>query len=284
MRVGPLLGWATRELRDLPWRRTREPWAVLVSEVMLQQTQASRVEARFGPFLERFPTPAACASAAVGDVVDAWSGLGFNRRAVSLHGAAALMVERHAGAVPADLDDLLALPGVGAYTARAVLVFAHGRTVGVVDTNVARVLARTQGSRLTPTEAQALADSLVPADRPWEWNQAMIELGALVCTSRSPDCPACPLRGGCRWSSAGRTAPDPAVGSAGTSRPQSRFEGSDRQGRGRLVVALRDGPVAVDAVAEAVGWPGQGERANRMLAGLVADGLATVDDGLVRLP
>lgn len=268
-----LLRWAAEAHRDLPWRRTRDPWAVLVSEAMLQQTQVARVVPRYHAFLERFPTPATCAAAAPGDVLTLWAGLGYNRRAVQLHRAAVAVVERHGGDVPADLDALLALPGVGPYTARAVLAFAFEADAAVVDTNVARVLARRTGRRLTPREVQGAADGWLPAGSAWAWNQGLLDLGAGVCTARSPGCERCPVADGCTWWRAGRPAPDPATGSAGVSGPQSRFEGSDRQGRGRLVDALRAGPVADAELARAMGWPGDQARAERVADGLVREGL-----------
>src|SRR5687767_4461858 len=234
-----LWAWAACARRDLPWRRTRDPWAVLVSELMLQQTQVARVLDRWARFLDRFPTPAACAAAPVADVVDEWSGLGYNRRAVSLHRCAVTVVDQHEGRLPDDLDLLLALPGIGPYTARAVLAFAHERPVGVLDTNAARVHARWAGRTLKPREAQALADAAVPAGHAWAWNQAMLDLGATVCVSRSPRCGQCPVSSICTWwlagAGAGPGSPDPAIGSAGVSGRQSTFAGSDRQGRGRLV-------------------------------------------------
>ena len=273
--------WRGGGRRDLPWRHTRDPWAVLVSEVMAQQTQVARVAPAWRRFVERFPTPAACAAAPVADVVTAWDGLGYNRRAVHLHRAAVAVVERHGGHLPRTLDGLLALPGVGPYTARAVLAFSGQADVGVVDTNSGRVLARAvAGRRLDPADAQALADALVPAGQGWAWNSAVLDLGATFCTSRSPRCRECPVAGVCAWAVAGAAAPDPA-------RPpsrQSRFDGSDRQGRGRLVAALRAGPVAVAAAAAVAGWPDDPARADRVLATLVADGLATVEDGSIRLP
>ncbi len=184
-------------------------------------------------FLSAFPTPSACASAPLGDVLRAWEGMGYNRRARNLHRAATVVVEVHGGSVPDTLDELLALPGVGPYTARAVLAFAFGRDVGVVDTNAGRVLSRAVAGRpLRPAEAQALVDAMVPAGRGWSFGQALLDLGATVCTARTPDCTVCPVRRRCRWAAAGRPGPDPAAGSAGVSVPQSRFVGSDRQGRG----------------------------------------------------
>lgn len=268
-----LLRWAAEARRDLPWRATRDPWSVLVSEAMLQQTQVSRVVPRYHAFLDRFPTPAACASAPQGDVVTLWAGLGYNRRAVQLHRAATSVVEHHDGSIPGDLAALLALPGVGPYTARAVLAFAFEADVAVVDTNVARILARRVGRRLTPKEVQAVADAWLPAGWAWAWNQGLLDLGAGVCAPRRPDCERCPAADGCAWREAGRPVPDPATGSAGVSGSQSRFEGSDRQGRGRLVEALRSGPVATGDLARVMGWDDDPARAERVAAGLVAEGL-----------
>jgi A/G-specific adenine glycosylase len=236
-----LLGWWEAERRDLPWRRTRDPWAVLVSELMLQQTQVSRVEPRWHRFLVRFPTPVACATAGAGSVVEEWAGLGYNRRAVSLHRCAVAVVEYHGGRLPDRLDDLLALPGIGPYTARAVLAFAFEHDVAVVDTNVGRILARTAGRSLRARGAQDLADSLVPEGEGWAWNQAMLDLGATVCAKRAPACARCPVATTCAWALAGRPEPDPATGSHAVSRGQSRFEGSFRQGRSRLLDVLRHG-------------------------------------------
>ena len=238
---------------------------------MLQQTQARRVVAPFGAFMARFPTPARCAGAPLADVVRAWEGLGYNRRAAHLHGAARSIVADHGGVVPDRLDDLRALPGVGPYTARAVLAFAYERDVAVVDVNVARVLARAvAGVPLGPGAGQALADALVPGGRGWAWNQTLMEIGATWCTGRAPRCAGCPLARCCAWRGADRPEPDP--GRPG--RRQGPFEGSDRQGRGRLVSALRRGPVAAAGLAAACGWPQDPARAGRVADALVADGLA----------
>jgi A/G-specific adenine glycosylase len=277
-RQAALLEWFETVGRDLPWRRTRDPWGVLVAELMLQQTQVGRVVDRWTRFLGRFPTVAACAAVPLADVVDEWSGLGYNRRAVNLHRLAVAVVEQHAGRLPDDLTGLQALPGIGPYTARAVLAFAHERPVGVLDTNAARVHARWAGRTLKPREAQALADAAVPAGHAWAWNQAMLDLGATVCVSRSPRCGQCPVSSTCTWwlagAGAGPGSPDPAVGSAGVSGRQSTFAGSDRQGRGRLVDRLRRGPVTDAELAEAMGWPDDPDRARRVAATLLADGLA----------
>ncbi len=284
-----LLEWWEAERRDLPWRGTRDPWAVLVSELMLQQTQVARVEPRWHRFLERFPTPAACASAGAGAVVEEWAGLGYNRRAVNLHRCAVAVVDDHGGRFPDDLADLLALPGIGPYTARAVLAFAFEHDVAVVDTNVGRILARTAGRSLGAKEAQAHADSLVPEGEGWAWNQAMLDLGATVCAKRSPACERCPVATGCAWALAGRPEPDPATGSHAVSRGQSRFEGSFRQGRSRLLDVLRLGaPVPPSQWPAACGWGDRADAAadsERAAATLVADGLAVLDaDGALTLP
>lgn len=279
-------GVGTTRRDDLPWRTTRDPWAVLVSETLAQQTQLSRVIPAYHRFLESYPDPSACALAPLGDVLIAWEGMGFNRRARNLHRAAAMVVADHGGAVPDDLDALLALPGVGRYTARAILAFAFERDVGMIDTNAGRILSRAvSGSRLKPAAAQALVDAMVPSGRGWSFGQALLDLGATVCTTRAPDCPACPLRRRCIWLRDGCPDPDPANGSAGVSVAQSRFAGSDRQGRGRLVAALRRGPVPLDALATAAGWPDNAARAERIADGLVAEGLAVRDGvGTMRLP
>ena len=282
-----LIGWWGASGRDLPWRGTRDPWAVLVSELMLQQTQVPRVLDRWPVFLERFPSPATCAEAPVGDVVRAWAGLGYNRRAVNLHRAAGVVVERHGGSLPDDLAALLALPGVGPYTARAVLVFAFERDLGLIDTNAGRFVARAGAGRaLAPGEAQAVADGLVPEGMGWAWGSAVFDLGALVCTRRAPACASCPVAAWCAWARAGWPEPDPVTGSAGISGGQAPFAGSDRQGRGRLVDALRAGPVPVDRLPTAAGWPDDPGRATRVAAGLVADGLATwsADGAVLELP
>jgi A/G-specific adenine glycosylase len=268
---GVVLAWGVPQLRDLPWRTERDPWMILVAEVMLQQTQAERVIPKWRAFLADFPDPRACATAPLADVLRLWQGLGYPRRARNLRMAAELVVERHGGRLPDDLDGLLALPGVGAYTARAVLAFAFERDVGVVDTNIARVLARTAGERLTPTRAQRLADDVVPHDHGWIWNQVLMDLGAAVCRP-TPKCEVCPIARSCTWNAAGRPDPDPAIGSAGVSVRQAPFDGSDRQARGRVLSALHDGPRPVSEFDE------------RIVATLVADGLVELRDGTASLP
>ncbi len=253
---------------------------------MLVQTQVARVVPKYEAFLERFPEPAACAAAPAGDVLRHWAGLGYNRRALNLHRSASVVVERHGGAVPDSLAALLALPGVGPYTARAVLAFAFERDVGVVDTNAARVLARWTGRPLGRAEVQGLADDAVPVGEGWRWNQAVLDLGATVCVARKPACDDCPVRSGCGWAAAGFAELDPVLGTAGSGARQSRFEGSDRQGRGRLVDALRAGPVdlAPRNLAAVMGWPDDPDRAERVTAGVIADGLAERAGRRLRLP
>jgi len=278
-----VLAWWEGRRRELPWRETRDPWAVLVCEVMAQQTQVARVAERWAPFLERFPTPAACAAAPSAEVLRWWTGLGYNRRALNLHRCAVAVVERHGGELPRTLVELLALPGIGPYTARAVLAFAFEGDAAVVDTNTARVLARWEGHRLTARAAQAAADAALPVGRAWAWNQAMLDLGAAVCTRRAPRCSECPVTAHCGWARAGRPDPDPADGSAGVSGGQSRFSGSDREGRGRLIERLRSHDVALADLADVMGWPADPQRAARVAASLVADGLATRSNRAYRL-
>jgi A/G-specific adenine glycosylase len=279
-----LLAWGDTVRRDLPWRRTRDPWAVLVSETMLQQTQVARVVPRYSDFMEHFPTVEACAAVEAGEVVRRWTGLGYNGRAVRLHTTARIVARELGGRFPSTLTELQRLPGIGPYTARAVLAFAFEADVAVVDTNVARTLARWHGRRLRAGEVQELADAALPAGRAWDWNQSLLDLGATVCTSGGPSCRSCPLTGSCAWRRAGCVLPDPAVGSAHTGRRQSTFEGSDRQGRGRLVRALADGGVEQPAVAGVMGWLDDPARAERVASTLVRDGLAVLDDGVYRLP
>ena len=271
-----VLQWGLQSLRDLPWRRTRDPWAILVSEVMLQQTQASRVIPKWQEFIAMYPSPAVCATAPLGDVLRLWQGLGYPRRAKHLHAAATEIVAL--GEFPSTLDALLGLPGVGQYTARAVLAFAFGADAAVVDTNIARVLARVIGDRLTAKQAQAAADSWLPAGESWAWNQCMMDLGAMLCRP-SPQCEVCPLRTECAWRG---TGDDPARGSAGVSTRQPRFDGSDRQARGRLMKALIGGPVEGGRLAAVMAC--EAGRAERLAANLVDEGLVVWIGLAQRLP
>jgi A/G-specific adenine glycosylase len=212
-----------------------------------------------------------------------WQGLGYPRRARNLHEAAKRIVDDHGGVVPATLDDLLSLPGVGPYTARAILAFAHEIDAAVVDTNIARVLARFHGRKLAAREAQTLADQWVPSGEAWLWNQALMDLGATVCRPR-PSCDDCPLSRSavslvCSWRG---TGDDPSVGSAGVSVAQPRFEGSDRQARGRLMKALGEFPVSVIAVPSVMDR--SVDVANRLVGDLLRDGLIVRDGDELRLP
>ena len=238
--AGAVLAWGLPRMRDLPWRNERDPWRILVAEVMLQQTQVERVIPKWIAFLDAFPTPRECAAAPLGEVLRLWQGLGYPRRARNLHATAAFVVEHHDGSLPDGLKDLLALPGIGPYTARAVLAFAFERDVAVVDTNIARILARTAGERLTLKAAQERADAAVPLGDGWAWNQVIMDLGAGLCRP-TPTCAECPLAASCAWSAAGHPDPDPAIGSAGVSGKQARFEGSRRQARGKVLKALNNG-------------------------------------------
>ena len=265
-------------LRELPWRRTRDPWAILVSEVMLQQTQITRVIPKWIAFLDRFPTPAECAVAQLGDVLRLWQGLGYPRRARNLHETAREI--HRLGEFPDTLVGLLALPGVGAYTARAVLAFAFEADAAVVDTNIARVYARVAGNRLTATQVQALADAALPVGDSWRWNQCLMDLGATLCRP-VPQCAECPLRAACKWQLAGGDPLlDPSVGSSGVSRPQSRFEGSERQARGRLLKALTTGAVSTANARKLMHHPA----APRLIDALCAEGLVRDDGKSLRLP
>ena len=269
--VADVLAWGRADLRDLPWRRTRDPWPVLVAEVMLQQTPVARVLPRWTEFVGLWPDVGSFAAAPLGEVLRRWQGLGYPRRARNLHLAAGAVVRDHGGSIPDDLGALLTLPGIGPYTARAVVAFAFEGDVAVVDTNIARVLARVTGRRLTAAVAQAVADAAVPLGEGWAWNQIMMDLGALVCRP-TPRCEVCPIAGACAWNLAGRPDPDPAVGSAGVSTRQAPFAGSDRQARGAVLRDLADGERPV------------GDYRPEIVASLVADGLVVVTGDRVGLP
>jgi A/G-specific adenine glycosylase len=258
--------------RELPWLGHGDPWAIFVSEVMLQQTSTSRVVEPWARFVATFPTPASCARAPLADVLRLWKGLGYPRRAKALRDAAQVMVEEFDGDVPSTPEDLRRLPGVGPYTANAVASFAFHRRVAVLDTNVGRVLARAVANRpLGTSQAQHLADTLAPRRDVAAFNQAMLDLGAQHCTKR-PRCATCPLQRQCRWRREG--GPDPAPNSAGVSRPQSPFAGSDRQVRGRILSALGEGPVSRRALDRQLGDVEAPRRA-ALLGKLVDEGLVS---------
>jgi A/G-specific adenine glycosylase len=278
--------WFGHNARDLPWRRPGfSAWGTLVSEFMLQQTPVNRVIPRLAEWLERWPTPADLAAVPPGEAVRAWASLGYPRRALWLHAAAVQITDRHHGIVPADVDDLLELTGVGDYTARAVAAFAYGHRHPVVDTNTRRVLARAVAGQAEPGPPSRSRDleamsALLPEDEPDAavFNAAIMELGAVVCTSRSPRCDVCPIRDVCAWRAAGYppyTGPRKAV--------QKKFEGSDRQVRGLIMAELRSTHHPVTAAEIESLWPDARQR-DRALAGLLADGLAvTIEAGLYAL-
>ncbi len=259
---------APRIERRLPWTGHASPWAILVSEFMLQQTAVGRVQEAWARFLAAYPTPQDCARAPQSAIIRQWQGLGYPRRAVALHQTSRILAER-GGEVPRSIDELLQLPGIGNYTARAIASFAYGVPVGVVDTNVGRVLARAVMNRpLRSREAQELADSFVVRGSSARWNQAMLDLGAQWCRSR-PQCAECPVRTACRWHLEGGA--DPAETSAGVSRPQSRFEGSVRQQRGRVLRHIGARGASASRLAQTEGI--DASRLEATLAALLRDGL-----------
>jgi A/G-specific adenine glycosylase len=281
-----LLPWYAAHARDLPWRRAgTTPWGVLVSEFMLQQTPVNRVAPVWVDWLTRWPAPSALAEAPRADVLRAWGKLGYPRRALRLHAAATAIAAEHGDRVPDELDALLALPGVGAYTARAVLAFGHGRRAAVVDTNVRRVIARLvrgygdAGPARTGADL-ADADGLLPAAHAdaARISAALMELGAVICTTARPRCAGCPMRAHCAW----RTAGSPAY--TGPTRPVQRFAGTDRQVRGRLLDVLRASAGPVSPAELDLAWSEAAQR-ERCLRALLADGLVerTVD-GRFALP
>ena len=284
--IPSVTSWYEQNARELPWRGVeRTPWGVFVSEVMLQQTPVRRVLPAWRSWMRRWPSPAALAAETPGEAIRAWGRLGYPRRALRLHAAATIMAEQHSGAVPGGYDALRALPGVGDYTAAAVAAFAFGERRAVLDTNVRRVLARAMAGeaapgRGAPTAAErVLAESLLPDDgqAAATWSVAVMELGALVCTARVPRCGTCPLAAACAWRRA--SFPD-----AGTRvRPAQRWEGTDRQARGRLMAALRDAPGPVEKAQLDQIWPDPVQR-ERAISTLVTDGLVETTAAGYRLP
>jgi len=277
--------WFLEHGRDLPWRDPDiDAWGILVSEVMLQQTQVARVVPRLAQWLERWPTPAALAASPPSEAVRAWDRLGYPRRALNLHRAAVVITEQHGGIVPSDVHALLALPGVGDYTARAVAAFAYGKRHPVVDTNVRRVLARAIGGAAEAGPPSTRRDlAAMEAQLPIEaadarlFNAAIMELGAIVCTARSPRClsepDACPIASACAWRGAGYPEFEGARAAS-----QKAFDGSDRQVRGLIMAELRASDVPVTAAELALVWPDAAQR-DRALDSLLADGLVVVVDG-----
>jgi A/G-specific adenine glycosylase len=286
MHTEAVADWFTANARDLPWRRPEcSAWGVLVSEIMLQQTPVARVEPVWHEWLARWPTPSAMAAASQADVLRAWGKLGYPRRVLRLHAAATAIAADHGDVVPADVDTLLGLPGVGAYTARAIAAFAYRRRCPVVDTNVRRVVARAvhgAGDAGPPSTARDMADveALLPHDdeRAAVVSAGLMELGQVICTVRSPRCVDCPVVAGCAWQRAGRPAYQ------GPAKPVQRFAGTDRQVRGRLLDVLRDSPGPVTRAELDAAWSDAGQR-DRCLDSLLTDGLVEqTGDGVFALP
>jgi A/G-specific adenine glycosylase len=283
---GPVIAWFDEHARDLPWRRPEAgPWGVMVSEFMLQQTPVNRVLPVYAQWLIRWPRPADLAKEPPGEAVRAWGRLGYPRRALRLHGAAVAITERHGGDVPTEHSQLLALPGIGEYTAAAVASFAYGQRHPVLDTNVRRVLARAvTGVQYPPNATTAaerkLARELLPEDdrTASRWAAASMELGALVCTAKNETCHHCPIAGRCAWQLAGKPEHQ------GPPRRGQTYAGTDRQVRGRLLAVLREAVNPVPQSALDRVWDEPVQRA-RALDGLVSDGLVEpLAGGLYRLP
>ncbi len=270
-----VLDWFDEHARELPWRGVQaSPWSVMVSEFMLQQTPVARVLPVHEAWLARWPTPSALAAEAPGEAVRLWGRLGYPRRALRLHSAAQVIVERHQGQVPPSYDDLLALPGVGDYTAAAIASFAFGQRQVVLDTNIRRVLIRALGSEEFPPQSvtraeRALAESLLPEDpgTAATWSNGLMELGALVCSAAKPGCTRCPLRDQCGWRAAGHPP------HAGPPRKGQTYAGTDRQCRGRLLAVLRDAEGSVTQARLDLAWVDDAQR-GRCLSSLIDDGLA----------
>ncbi|OLF07815.1 adenine glycosylase [Actinophytocola xinjiangensis] len=281
-----LTDWFADRARDLPWRAPGvSAWGVLVSEIMLQQTPVARVEPSWHEWMARWPTPSALADATPADVLRVWGKLGYPRRALRLRDAAAVIARQHGDVVPSDVDTLLALPGIGAYTARAVAAFAYRKRCPVVDTNVRRVIARAvhgagDAGPASTTRDLADAEALLPDDDEFaaRMSVAMMELGALVCTARSPRCADCPVLDDCAWQRAGKPAYD------GPAKPVQKFAGTDRQVRGLLLDVLRDTSIPVAKARLDLVWSKAGQR-DRCLDSLLVDGLVEqTSDGLFALP
>lgn len=283
--VTTVASWFRRTVRPLPWREPgTSAWGILLSEVMAQQTPVARVAPLWLEWMERWPTPSALADASPADVVRAWGRLGYPRRALNLHAAATRIRDVFAGEVPATVDDLESLPGVGTYTARAVLSFAFGQRVPVVDTNIRRVLARAVLGIAEPEPPRATADlvlmeSVLPLDEQSAVavNAGMMELGAVVCKAKSPNCVECPVREYCGWAINGFPA------NAGRIRkPQARYSGSVREARGAILALARDGHLVTHAEMRKV--VPESERCDLALEGLLDDGLLEPNSGGFSLP
>ena len=276
--------WFAVHGRDLPWRQTRDPWAVLVSECMLQQTQVDRVIPKYLDFLRRWPTPAALASASLREVLASWSGLGYNRRAKYLHSAALAICTRFEGKVPLDLNSLLSLPGIGRYTAAAIVSFADNGDVVLWDTNIRRIFMRVlhggEFARRLPDDRalEETLESLLPRGRSRDWHGALMDFGSAVCVGRAPACRTCPLAALCTAAPSFLVSVSPR---AALLRPQSRFEGSRRQVRGAIVRLLTEkGPLAVAHIVAATAR----QDAEEAILALERDGMVVREGDVVALP
>lgn len=293
--------WYARNVRTLPWRGIADPYAILVSEVMLQQTQVERVIPKYRAFLDAFPTLQSLADAQPADVIRLWAGMGYNGRAVRLHRLAQEVVEHHDGVLPRTADELRKLPGIGPYTAAAVSSFAFGEPVPVLDTNIYRVLSRVVHGIEAPARdaIHPLAETLLPGPHspitPADWHQALMDVGATLCTARQPRCMLCPLRMHCAAAPhlQSGSAPTLAEASIPYAPRQSRFQGSARYFRGRIVNHLREQPdtgieesvlESVIRAAEAASGAPCPTPLPDLLAALERDGLIRRDGGRVRLP
>jgi A/G-specific adenine glycosylase len=266
-----LLAWYAANKRDLPWRRSRDPYAILVAEVMLQQTQVDRVIPKWHAWLERFPGLGDLAHASRADAIRAWQGLGYNLRAVRLHDIACEVVAEHHGKLPENVAGLMALKGIGRYTAGAVACFAYEQSVAMVDTNIRRVLSRV--FEVPPAQVEALAERVVPAEAAYAWNQALMDLGATLCGAQRALCLVCPLAIECSG---------PRLNAKSAAKPAGEFRGSRRFYRGRIVEALRGAPggLSLRALSVAIGH----NDTAKIIGALAADGLVVVEsDENVRL-
>ena len=281
--IEAICAWFDANGRDLPWRRPgTSAWGVLVSEVMSQQTPMSRVIGPWHEWMNSWPTPDDLAEEDSGEAVAAWGRLGYPRRALRLHSCAVAIATEHDGVVPNSYDELVALPGIGDYTASAVVSFAFGGRATVLDTNVRRLIARAEsGIANCPTSVtraeRVVADALVPDEdvRAAKWAVASMELGALVCTARSPQCEVCPIRDGCRWVIDGR--PDNAPARRG-----QPWKGTDRQCRGVIMDVVRNSPHGVKVQMALSAWP-ELDQASRCLESLLDDGLVHRRGNLISL-
>ena len=280
--------------RELPWRNTQDPYHILVSEIMLQQTQVSRVINKYNAFIRQFPNVYSLATAPSSEVIRAWSGMGYNKRAVNLHKAANIIVTDHNGEVPKSMDALLSLPGVGRYTASAISNFAFGFQLPVVDINIKRVLGRVDRGALFDTDKLAweTATKYFPSkETPPEWNQSLMDLGAMVCTARNPECESCPLVLNC-------SASIKFISMKGSKETQvklankknTKFIGSNRYYRGRIIESLRDTtkPIQIDELGKLINpnYSSKGDAIwlSNIISGLIKDGLINVQKGMASLP